>query len=242
MESSGALESDEVRVLNVFSAFLELLETTQMSKSFKMVVLLTMLDHDQFPGEMGIGELVPAVRRFVNLHPTLAEEFGTVLQSDSDLKSHLVRNPVAAWVGGAGTGGQSYFKYDSERFASLIAVPDNQRETFQVMARELAEWRLAEYLERPATHDGYVLKVSHSNGKPILFLPAREGSPGLPQDWVPITANGARYRANFVQVAVNVIRGEGSDDNQLPTLLRGWFGPSAGAPGTRHQVPIDCCF
>ena len=238
MESSGALESDEVRVINDFSAFLESLETTQMSKSFKMVVLLTMLDHDHFPGMMRIEDLVPAVRRFVDLHPTLADDFGAVLQSDSDLKSLLVCNPVAAWVGGAGTRGQSYFEYDSERFSSLIAVPDNQRETFQVMVRELAEWRLAEYLERPSPGNNYVLKVSHSNGKPILFLPPRESSPGLPQDWVSVSANGARYSANFVQVAVNVIRGEGVEGNQLPTLLRGWFGPSAGAPGTRHQVRL----
>ncbi|MBK6277974.1 MAG: hypothetical protein IPF57_07450 [Gammaproteobacteria bacterium] len=73
MESSGALEADEVRVISDFSAFLDSLETTQMSKSFKMVVLLAMLDHDRFPGTMGIEDLVQSVRRFVDLHPTLAK-------------------------------------------------------------------------------------------------------------------------------------------------------------------------
>ncbi|MBK6277973.1 MAG: DUF3427 domain-containing protein [Gammaproteobacteria bacterium] len=60
----------------------------------------------------------------------------------------------------------------------------------------------------------------------------------MPQGWVSVSANGARYSANFVQVAVNVIREDGVEGNQLPTLLRGWFGPSAGAPGTRHQVRL----
>ena len=27
--------------------------------------------------------------------------------------------------------------------------------------------------------------------------------------------------------------------NELPALLRGWFGPDAGAPGTRHQVKLS---
>ncbi len=48
-----------------------------------------------------------------------------------------------------------------------------------------------------------------------------------------------RYSANFVKVAVNVIRKAGDEENQLPKILRQWFGPDAGAPGTRHAVALE---
>jgi hypothetical protein len=37
-------------------------------------------------------------------------------------------------------------------------------------------------------------------------------------------------------VALNVVRLPGEDRNRLPEILRTWFGPDAGLPGTRHEV------
>ncbi|MBK7702671.1 MAG: DUF3427 domain-containing protein [bacterium] len=45
--------------------------------------------------------------------------------------------------------------------------------------------------------------------------------------------------AEFVKVAVNVMRKRGSADNVLATVLRGWFGPDAGLPGTNHFVVLE---
>jgi hypothetical protein len=39
-----------------------------------------------------------------------------------------------------------------------------------------------------------------------------------------------------VKVAVNVMRQSGLENNVLPELLRKWFGPDTGAPGTRHRL------
>jgi hypothetical protein len=64
----------------------------------------------------------------------------------------------------------------------------------------------------------------------------------MPEGWTPVTADGEQYEANFVQQAVNVLRTPGTEQNELPAVLRGWFGPDAGAPGTAHRVvfqPID---
>ena len=51
-----------------------------------------------------------------------------------------------------------------------------------------------------------------------------------------IDIDGDRYEANFVKVAVNVIRRPGNPRNELPTILRRWFGADAGLPGTNFQV------
>ena len=53
-----------------------------------------------------------------------------------------------------------------------------------------------------------------------------------------MTINGMTYEANFVQIAVNVIRLPGTDANVLPEIVRGWFGPDAGERGTDFRVGI----
>ncbi len=80
------------------------------------------------------------------------------------------------------------------------------------------------------------LKVSHSGGQPILFLPAAAERQRLPTGWTPVEIEGRAYEANFVKVALNVVREKGLDENALPGLLRKWFGPDAGKPGTNYAV------
>jgi hypothetical protein len=111
----------------------------------------------------------------------------------------------------------------------------------QEMVREVAEWRLTEYLDRARrqTSGAYTLKVSHASGRPILFLPLEPERSDLPTGWTEVLIDGERFSANFVRVALNVVRREGQEENQLPRILRGWFGPDAGAPGTRHVVELE---
>lgn len=86
------------------------------------------------------------------------------------------------------------------------------------------------------TEDDIVCKVSHANGRPILFLPDRDVQRGIPMGEQPVTIGGKSYEATFAKIAVNVVREPGNPRNQLPTILRGWFGADAGLPGTNFQV------
>ena len=47
------------------------------------------------------------------------------------------------------------------------------------------------------------------------------------------------YQANFVKIAINVIQQENVEENQLPSILRTFFGEEAGLPGTSHQVIFE---
>jgi hypothetical protein len=58
----------------------------------------------------------------------------------------------------------------------------------------------------------------------------------MPSGKTSIVADGEPYEADFVKVAVNVVRRPGSNENELPRILRGWFGPDAGRPGTNQRV------
>lgn len=98
----------------------------------------------------------------------------------------------------------------------------------------------AEYLTRlpPAEGNRFVASVSHSGGRPILFLPPRE-SHVIPEGWTDLSVNDEKMQANFVKVAVNVLRRADSATNALPEILRGWFGENAGLPGTAHRVVFE---
>ena len=240
LHAIGALSDNQNQARAGASSFLEVLEITPMSKSFKMVTLLAMLNEDKFPGSIGIGQLTSAVRHLGVHQPRIATDFADEFGTDESLRAHLEGNPIRAWSGGAGTGGQAYFSYVDGVFASRGVGTDAERLALQELTRELAEWRLAEYLDRPGTsvEGRYLIKVNQSNGNPILMPLNRDENPRLPEGWTAFVANGQRYRGNFVKVALNVAQKEGSDRNELPAILRGWFGPDAGAPGTRHQVQL----
>jgi hypothetical protein len=146
-------------------------------------------------------------------------------------------------VSGQGTGRTSYFRYEEGRFSTLLKAEPANREALQGLVRELVDWRLAEYLRRamgaPAEAGAIVCKIIQSGGQPLLKLPDRERAPEIPDGWTTVRISGTDYEANFVRIAINVIRLPGSDANVLPEIVRGWFGSDAGQPGTDFRVRIQ---
>jgi hypothetical protein len=227
--------------------FLSALETTPMTRSYKMLVLLAMLHADRIPGQMRVSELREGVRRLARRSGVLQRDLGTALENDAPLDKKLRDDPIAAWIGGKGTAGVSYFDFQDDVLSTTFSVDPSQREAFAALVQELTDWRLAEYLDRPGAGDElpgaernrFVCRVSHSGGNPILFLPPRDENPLVPSGWTSVDADGEEFEGNFVKVAVNVMRRPGAKDNVLSSLLRGWFGEDAGQPGTNHQVQFD---
>jgi hypothetical protein len=220
--------------------FLKHLESTPMTESYKMLTLLAMLNSDKFPGAIPIADLEAGFARLARRNASLRADTGDVLDDASELRKLLEKNPIDAWTGGKGTGDRSFFAYDSRELRTTFEVPSTQRELFQELTRELTDWRLGEYLDRQQDPmDGIVCKVSHANGRPILFLPDRTTQPGIPEGWTAVDIDGEPYEANFVKVAVNVVRHPGNPRNELPTILRRWFGADVGLPGTNSHVTFQ---
>lgn len=243
VKSMGDLPQEQQSALDQTADFLVALEITPMTKSFKMLTLLAMLDEDALPGTIPIKSLADSFARLVERSAVLRQDIGPALMSRPDLIRLLETNPIDAWIGGRGMGKQSYFNYDGGTFSSRISIAPELRESFQELIREIVDWRMAEYLSRteqnaPETAQ-IICKVSHSNGRPILFLPDRVKQPGIPSDWIPVEADGKKYEANFVKVAVNLLREPGTEANILPNILTQWFGPDAGRPGTNFQVVFE---
>ena len=222
-------------------AFLSELEKTPMSKSFKMLVIMALLNEDQLPGRIGIEALSTRFARLARRNATLKAEVEADLESATALQSYLERNPISAWSGGKGTSGHSYFEYSDGVFSSTFSVPSAARDQFQDAAREIADWRLAEYLARKQTTatGSFQARVDQENGAPVLILPNRKNREFIPQGFQKVLAGGMNLRANFTEIPINALRETEDGPNKLPELIESWFGNNAGFPNSDFHVSFQ---
>lgn len=240
----GDFDEVEQDAMRAHKQFLKGLETTSLSKSYKMVLLKAMLNEDAIPSTNGITlqQLSETVRQIATRVQPLTADFGTALESDLSLQSSLRKNPIAAWTDSKALGGLIAFSFEDPVFRYMKSVDPLHRESFQQIVREIVDWRLAAYLDRTQPSDiseGFFMKVSHSNKSPTLFLPDRAAYPNVPRGWQRVMCDGNVLHFNFVKIAVNVAAKEEGGPNVLSGLLRGWFGTDAGLPGTNFQVHCE---
>jgi hypothetical protein len=148
VEAMGDLSEGQKRLLRDLGEFLGTLETTAMTKSFKMLTLQAMLNRKALPGTITIKELAAEFGRLAAGSAVLVAEVGENVNDTDRLCRYLERNPVAAWAGGKGTGGKPWFAYEQGRFSSTFAVSADLLPEFHELAKEVIEWRLAAYLQR----------------------------------------------------------------------------------------------
>lgn len=240
LRAQDDLSGAERQAFDAVREFFRALEITPMTRSYKMLLLLGMVAQDKFPGALPLDQIQAAFAHQARRSAILQHDVGEALDNPVALRRLLVENPIAAWAGGRGTGDTAYFSFDGTTFASTITFPPESREAAQDLTRELCEWRLAQYVNRLRGEQGRAARIlcrvsRNASGDPILFLPDRDRTPGIPEGWTRLIADDTSYEANFVKIAINVVRRSESDSNALPDILRRWFGPSAGQPGAGAQ-------
>ena len=116
-------------------------------------------------------------------------------------------------------------------------MPDSERGALRRLTHELVDWRLADYRKRRRSGAGaaFTCKVNQNKRDPILMLD-RGRCPQIPEGFTTVVVDGQPWQFKFMKVACNVARPVAATHNSLPDLLRGWFGPGAGMPGTSFHV------
>jgi superfamily II DNA or RNA helicase/diadenosine tetraphosphate (Ap4A) HIT family hydrolase/HKD family nuclease len=267
--SEGDLAADEQEATTAAPAplWLKMLQTTSLTKSYKMVVLRVLLDHDALWDGMEIPRLAAACRVFLENHPALRGDLegAAFTRVPGDLAAEArafadwwLEWPLSRWMDEQA--GRRWFVRRGDRFVADFKITAEQRSAFESLTGELVDYRLAHYTRSrlaarinvdPVGHgarsatDGnaaglsFRAKVSHSGGKPILFLPTVEAVPARSTGPTRIRLpDSSEWIFRFVKVACNVAHPADSGDkqNQLPALLREWFGSDAGFPGTNFEV------
>jgi len=91
---------------------------------------------------------------------------------------------------------------------------------------------------KDATFNPIAMKVSHSGGRPILFFD-RNKRPDIPEGDTEVRVDDKQYVFQFRKIAVNVATEKPGGPNILAALLRGWYGITAGLPGSRRSVFLE---
>lgn len=246
--NEGDLDQSEAQVCEQFGDWLKMLETTGMNKSYKMVVLRVLLDHESLSATVDLNQFARICRKYLQNHEVLRRD----LQGDGHAVDHALADdpewtkwwntwPIDRWTDLQG--GKKWFVREGEQFRFQQTINSNLMAKLESLTSEIVDWRLAQYVRRwkkDAEAEGtlsFEAKVSHANGRPILFVPDRTVCPGRPVGPTTVQLpDGSRWEFKFVKVACNVAAPEGQKTNQLSDLLRKWFGPNSGLPGTGFVV------
>ncbi|MDP2311744.1 MAG: DEAD/DEAH box helicase family protein [Pseudomonadota bacterium] len=237
VSAEGDLSEVEASVFAKAGAWLREVQSTPMTKCFKMVVLEVLLDADALLDGMDLADLAARSHDLLVRSPELFEDLDGVRDIEDPQHpdprlwaAYWRKNPIAAWCNGP------WFKLDAARLVPRL--PSADVETLAAMTRELVDARLATYRRRrEGGGEAVDAKVSWNQRDPILFLPTGARRDRLPTGDVDVRLpDGAPWRFRFAKVAVNVAHPVGRDRNELPDLLRRWFGPQAGRPGTDFRV------
>lgn len=250
VEEQGDLSNQERAVLEAAQTWLEELEVTRLDKSFKLVLLEALLEEDALVSGLPLPRLAEKSHAILVRSPDLLLD----LEDVSDLPDprapdpkvwlrYWSKNPVAAWTGGTKRNGP--FKLDDQgRFVLRTPIPAPLAETLAAMTRELVDYQLARYRARGRDAQpvgaAFECTVLWNRRDPILKLPDRKKRPDVPTGEASVRLqDGQVWQFRFAAQFVNVARPAGAERNQLPDLLRRWFGPAAGQPGTRFSVSFS---
>jgi len=236
----------EARALDEGGDFLRGLEVESLTKSFKLVSLKALLADGALLTGAPLDQVATTSRALIERDRRVAADVSAdggrdvTELSALEWKRYWRKNPIAAWIGESSGRESPSFRLDGEQFVPQFQVSAECADAFCSMVSEIVEWRLAAYLKsrRPLAAGVIRCKVSHSSGNPMVRIHGPERVE-LPSGPTPFRANGTAYEGNFQKIALNVARRPGESGNALHALLRGWFGPNAGHPGTSHFVMFE---
>jgi len=248
IKAEGDLDAAELEVVALFAGWLKTLETTSLNKSYKMVVLRVLLDSGEMFAGFDLLDFAKQCRSFMQHHKVLRRDLAGANHAvdhdqatDQEWADWWIRWPIDRWL--AEQNGEVWFARSGDSFQSTIDCPDHLKPALESLTEELIDWRLAAYTRNrrlTATADGdlrFKGKVSHSGGRPILFLPEKSKMPSRPVGPTLMRLpGGEEWEFKMVKVACNIASPMGEKANHLGPLLQEWFGPNAGLPGTDFHV------
>lgn len=144
----GDLRANEKAFNSRQGSFLQNVANTPMSKSYKMLVLDAMMAAESFFKGMQVDALADGVVRLASRNPRFTDDISVPLEDVDGVRKLLIDQPIAAWAGGRGTGGESFFAFENDVFHPTFEVQAEIQESAQGMLREIVDWRIAQYLAR----------------------------------------------------------------------------------------------
>ena len=151
-----ALPDEENRLAAEFRPFLRELETTAMTRSYKMVLLEAFQELGGWIRPLPLAELAERSWQVLQRRRPLLADLPEAMRDGDGVSAPWQRywrdNPVNAWIGGnVGEGEAHFFKFEDQEFEPSFQVAEADAATFSSLVQETVDFRLATYEARQAS-------------------------------------------------------------------------------------------
>jgi SOS-response transcriptional repressor LexA len=238
----------EATVTDAYGDTLRRVQTESITKCYKLIAVRALLHDGELRSGGEVEKNAETSRQLMLADPRLARdvparEFPDLAAAASEKWAHYWRKWPLAHLAGAGDGArraEPLFRLEGDRIEPSFVIDDALGDVFDAMVAEIIEYRLASYVlnKETSTTRSWSCRLTFTDGHPAIRLDRRQ-YPDLPEGTLSFVADGIDFDASFSKGAIATASRRDSTGNALPGLLRGWFGPSAGHPGTSHRVSIE---
>lgn len=237
LEAAGSLTPEAQVLERVAGEFLRDIETTRMTKSFKMVVLLALCEGGSFRTSIGIADLIKHFRAYFaedrhreDVTGTVVEEVETV--PSAKWRAYLLANPINAWIGGNTGAASAYFAWNEAASEFRYIGPNPGADpalarAFAAAVKDRADAQLHAYWRRsgpgrfvfPVIPIGGTAEAETGSQRRTVCVMFGQDRAGLPAGWHLVAINGKHLYGKFVKVALNVLRSAPTDSRDVPNVL-----------------------
>jgi len=120
-------------------ALLDEIETTRMTRSYKMLVLRAMIEADAFPGRIALTDLVERVARLARRNPQIKADLSVDPDDAPQLRAVMMQQPLKILAE------TEWFQLGPGTFETTFAGAENA--ALGALASELVDWRLLRYFQ-----------------------------------------------------------------------------------------------
>ncbi|EIM31451.1 DNA/RNA helicase, superfamily II [Leptothrix ochracea L12] len=183
VRSLGDLSEEEEHAVEAFGALLREVETSAMTRSFKMVLLEAFLELDGLSAAVPLSRLSQRSREVLerrrSLLADLSPDMAGVAGDSTAWASYWRKNPVKAWTGGDKAGHFCLERTAEDEVFNLVkVVPSALTEKLAALLQELVDFRLASYEVRlapmagePATNNVVPFPVHRREAVELPYFP-----------------------------------------------------------------------
>jgi superfamily II DNA or RNA helicase len=124
-------------------ALLEEVETTRMTRSYKMLVLRAMIEGGAFPGRIALDDLIARVSQMARRNPLIKADLSVNPDDTQRLREILIRQPLRILAD------TQWFQMGPGAFETTF--PAIEANAITALVSEVVDWRLLRYFQN---HDG----------------------------------------------------------------------------------------
>ena len=166
VDAKGDISADELEVLELHLQWFKDLAVTRLSKSYKIVLLDTLIAHHAFQVQSSFEDLAEWARQWYKNNPAWLSDLPESKQKIDEIsktawKNHWLSNPIKFWCTEEPESKISWFTKANKLFSFNQTIQAEHSDTFANMTKEVVTQRLAAYKQSRLPASDYAANVIH---------------------------------------------------------------------------------